>query len=182
LAYTPNQNQQLLAKWKWTLGERNASNSNESILPTHRYTKNQLQVLYQGTFNNGCVVKSGWIALFFQYNTTDLCLGNVVFQDIGWKNNCLSVIGRLAFFDVPDYDNKITVYENDVLYAFSNTAYYGKGVKTYLNIGYKPYKGWGLYLKLSHTWYWNQNSIGSGNETIEGPHQTYLHFLLQYKW
>ena len=182
LAYTPNQNQQLLAKWKWTLGERNASNSNESILPTHRYTKNQLQVLYQGTFNNGCVVKSGWIAHFFQYHLDDLRLGNVVFQDIGWKNNCLSVIGRLAFFDFLDYDNKITVYENDVLYAFSNTAYYGKGVKTYLNIGYKPYKGWGLYLKFSHTWYWNQNSIGSGNETIEGPYQTYLHFLLQYKW
>lgn len=182
MVYTPHQNQQLLAKWQWILGERNASNTSESILPTHRYYKNQLQAIYQGTFSNGCVLKSGWIVHFFQYHTTDLCLGNVLYQDIGWKNNQFSITTRLAFFDVPDYDNKITVYENDVLYAFSNTAYYGKGVKTYLNVCYKPYKGWGLYLKLSHTWYLHKSSIGSGNETIQGPHQTYLHFLLQYKW
>ncbi len=182
MIYTPQQNQQVLARWGWSLAERNATDNNESILPTHRYTKNQLQVLYQGTLKNGCILKSGWIASFFQYNNQPICFGNVIYQDVGWKNNSISIMGRLAFFDIPNYDNKITVYENDVLYAFSNTAYYGKGLKTYLNIGYKPYKGWGIYLKFSHIWYWNQNTIGSGNETIQGPHQTYLHFLLQYKW
>lgn len=182
ITLTPKQNQQVLAKWQWNLSERNAANSNDGILPTYPYTKNKVQITYQGNFTNGLILKSGWVAHFFQYHTDELCSGHLVYQDIGWQNHTLNIVARLAFFDVPDYDNKITVYENDVLYAFSNTAFYRKGIKTYLNIGYKPYKGWGIFLKIAHTWYWNQNSIGTGNEAINGPSQTYFHCLVQYKW
>jgi hypothetical protein len=132
-----------------------------------------VQITYQGNFSNGLILKSGWVAHFYQYHTDELCSGHLVYQDIGWQNHTLNIVARLAFFDVPDYDNKITVYENDVLYAFSNTAFYGKGIKTYLNIGYKPYKGWGIFLKIAHIWHSNQP-----NE----PYQTYLHGLVQYKW
>lgn len=182
ITLTPKQNQQVLAKWQWNLSERNAATSNDGILPTHPYTKNRVLVTYQGYFTNGMILKLGSEIHFFQYHTNELRIGNLMYQDIGWKNNTLNLIARLAFFDIPDYDNKITVYENDVLYAFSNTAYYGKGIRTYLNIGYKPYKGWGIFLKIAHTWYWNQNSIGTGNEAINGPSQTFFHCLVQYKW
>lgn len=182
LFFTPKENQQLSAKWQWNMGERNASNSQESILPTYQYHKNLLQVTYLANLTNGFILKSGWVIHFFQYHTNHLLFGNLLYQDVGWKNSKFSLLARLAFFDIPNYDTKITVYENDVLYAFSNTAYYGQGIRTYLNIGYKPYKGWGLFLKVANTWYSNKNSIGSGNETINGPHQTNFHFLLQYKW
>ena len=99
------------------------------VLFLHHQVKNKVQITYQGNFSNGLILKSGWVAHFFQYHTDELCSGHLVYQDIGWQNNTLNIVARLAFFDVPDYDNKITVYENDVLYAFSNTAYYGKGVK-----------------------------------------------------
>lgn len=182
LTYLLAPNIQAFAKWQWNKQERNALAGTDAILPTFPYTKNLLQIQFQGEWNGGFYVKSGWISRFFQYHTDPVCMGNVIFQDIGYKHPKWQIIGRLAFFDVPDYDNKITVYENDVLYAFSNTAYFGKGIRTYLNVGYKPSKGWGIYLKLAHTFYTAQNHIGSGNDLIEGPHKTIIHTVVQYKW
>jgi hypothetical protein len=180
--YLFTQHMQLLAKWQWNKQERNALAGTDAILPTYPYTKNLLQIQFQGEFNGGFYLKSGWICRFFKYHTDPVCMGNVLFQDIGYKNSRWQLIGRLAFFDVPDYDNKITVYENDVLYAFSNTAYYGKGIRAYINAGVKPAKGWGIYLKIAHTFYTHQQQIGSGNDLIDGPHKTILHVVLQYKW
>lgn len=164
ITYQFKEKQQLAAFWKWNKQERNASTTIDGIVPTYPYTKNQVQIQYQGELNNGFYLKTGWVASFFQYHQDPLTIGNLLFQDIGYKSPLWQLIGRLAFYDIAHYDNKITVYENDVLYAFSNTGYYGKGIRFYLNAGIKPYKGWGIYLK------------------IDGPYPTSLHAVVQYKW
>lgn len=172
--YQLTHTQQLFVKWQWSKQERNASNQNNAILPTYPYTKHNIHVQYQGELPQGVILKSGWVGHVFQYHHNPTSMGNLVFQDIGFKNSQWNLIFRIAFFDVPNYDNKITVYENDVLYAFSNTAYYGKGVRAYVNIGYKPYKGWGIYVKAAHTFNTELNAAY--------PHKTTIHAVVQYTW
>lgn len=172
--YQFNQTQQLFCKWQWSKQERNESAQNQTILPTYAYTKHSIQLQYNGTLKQGLQLKSGWVGRLFQYQNQPICMGHLVFQDIGFKNNQWQIMGRLCFFDIPDYDNKITVYENDVLYAFSNTGYYGKGIRAYVNIGYKPHPLWGIYLKAAHTYY--------TDNIHEIPHQTTIHAVIQYTW
>lgn len=180
--YLITTNQQLFAKWQWSKQERNFSDSNTGFLPTYHYQKNTLLLQYNATLANAIYLKSAIAANSFQFFDPTIYWGYAVFQDIGWKNKYIQLTGRIAFFDVPHYDNKITVHEQDVLYAYSNTAYYGKGIRTYLNIGIFPYKNIAIYLKIANWHYLYQNQIGSGNEIIQGPNKTNLHVLFQYKW
>ncbi|MEL6536700.1 MAG: hypothetical protein AAFQ98_14875, partial [Bacteroidota bacterium] len=46
--------------------------------------------------------------------------------------------GRVAVFHAPDFENRQYAYENHVLYAFAIPAYFGQGIRTYINLRWKP--------------------------------------------
>ncbi len=60
---------------------------------------------------------------------------------------------RLQGFDTRDWDNRIYVYENDVLYAYSSNATYGLGGRFYLNLRWKIIPQLSLYFRVSETIY-----------------------------
>lgn len=60
---------------------------------------------------------------------------------------------RLQGFDARDWDNRIYVYENDVLYAYSSNATYGLGGRFYLNLRWKIIPQLSLYFRVSETIY-----------------------------
>ena len=60
---------------------------------------------------------------------------------------------RLQFFDARDWNNRIYVYEHDVLYAFSIPATYGLGGRAYLCLRWQIIKQLALYLRVSETVY-----------------------------
>lgn len=180
--YLFDDNQQLFAKWQWSKQEQNFSGSENGTLPTYDYHKNSVVVQYSGTFTNGLFLKSSVVANSYQFFDQQVNWGYVVYQDIGYKHPYFQCTARICFFDVPQYEQKITVYEHDVPYTYSNTVYFGNGIRSYLNVGIFPYRGLGIYFKIGHWYYLHQQEIGSGNETIPGPHKTNLHLLLQYKW
>ena len=60
---------------------------------------------------------------------------------------------RLQGFNAQKWDNRIYMYENDVLYSFSIPAIYGLGGKIYLNSRFKIHDIVSLYLKVCETIY-----------------------------
>lgn len=86
--------------------------------------------------------------------TNDWNWGASVLQDIqytfAWKRP-LTLQLRLQAFDIRNWANRIYVYENDVLYAFSIPAVYGQGGRVYLNMRWKICKQLSLYLRASET-------------------------------
>lgn len=60
---------------------------------------------------------------------------------------------RLQGFDIRAWNNRVYLYENDVLYAISNNAAYGRGGRVYLNLRWHIIDQLSLYLKLSETVY-----------------------------
>ena len=60
---------------------------------------------------------------------------------------------RLQGFDTRDWDNRIYVYENDVLYAYSSNATYGLGGRFYLNLRWNIIPQLSLYFRVSETIY-----------------------------
>lgn len=84
-----------------------------------------------------------------------LSVGGSVSQDIEYHVRAIPMVWqlRLQGFDIPQWDNRIYSYENDVLYAFSIPATYGRGGRWYLNGRYHITEQIALYLRLSQTVY-----------------------------
>ncbi|MBI1182971.1 hypothetical protein GC194_01775 [bacterium] len=96
--------------------------------------------------------------------------GMLLFQDLAFKplEQPYSVLMRYAVFNVDDYTARIYTYENDVLYAYSIPAYQGKGYRFYILGRFTIKRNIDLWIKYSQTTYFNQNTVGSGNEQILG--------------
>lgn len=110
-------------------------------------------------------------------------LGYLIYQDLNWRpakgNTSLSM--RYAIFDTDSYDERIYSYENDVLYAFSVPAYYYRGSKVYLMVKYSLTSRVKIWARVSHVWFNNRNSIGSGLDLIDGNRKTEVKAMLQIR-
>ena len=79
----------------------------------------------------------------------------------------LSLRLRLQGFDAQKWENRIYLYEHDVLYAFSIPATYGLGGRAYVCMRWQIIKQLALYLRLSETVYSDKRT------------RTDVHFLLR---
>lgn len=96
--------------------------------------------------------------------------GFLVYQDISYAPLSSRISGnmRLAYFNTPSYNSRIYAYEDDVLYGSGSGNYSGKGIRTYINLRYRPFKKvdiWGRYAIYSYS---GVKAIGSGLDEIEG--------------
>ncbi len=92
------------------------------------------------------------------------------------------ISARVAFFDTDDYDTRLYVTERDVLSAFSVPAFAGTGTRAYLVVQKSLGDKLDAWLKIAHTKYRNQQTIGSGLEEIAGPARTDIRCQLRYRF
>ena len=105
--------------------------------------------------------------------------GISIAQDIayGFQQVPLSLRLRLQGFDANEWNNRIYLYEHDVLYAFSIPATYGIGGRAYLCLRWQIIPQLALYARVSETVY--QPSWAS---THSRPNtRTDIHLLLRAK-
>ncbi len=109
-----------------------------------------------------------------------LGLGFALSQDIAYtfSNVPITLQTRFSAFHIPNYDNRIYFYENDVLYAYSIPALYGIGGRFYLNARYRINSHISLYLKASHTVF---SADWVRIQDLPHPRRTDIHCLLRLK-
>ena len=109
--------------------------------------------------------------------------GFMVFQDLQFKPRkvALSATARIAWFSTDTYDARIYAYENDLLYTFSIPSYYGKGIRTYLNLQYQISQKIDLWFKIANTSWNDRTTISSGYNEINGNNRTELKLQLRLK-
>ncbi len=110
--------------------------------------------------------------------------GFIIYQDIIYKpiTSPLSFTARLAYFDIEDYAARIYAYENDILYSFSIPAYFGEGIRYYLNIRHKINKTLTCEVRWEETRFRDRNVISSGNEEIDGSVRSRFKIQLRAKF
>lgn len=88
-------------------------------------------------------------------NQSPLPYGVSLAQDIAYTFSRLPLALRLRaqFFDARNWDNRIYLYEHDVLYAFSIPASYGLGGRAYVCLKWQAHPHIALYCRLSETIY-----------------------------
>ena len=96
--------------------------------------------------------------------------GYLISQNLSYKipDKHLSINFLYALFDTDTYNERIYVYENDVLYGYSVPAFYGKGIRCMFLIAWAPSRWFEIWAKYGQTWYSDRDVIGSGLEMISG--------------
>ncbi len=121
---------------------------------------------------------------FSAYKLQTFQTGVMLLQDISYQLNSIPIQfnGRFAWFNTSDYASRIYAYERDILYAFSVPAYYGNGVRTFVNLKYQPAKSVRIWLRYARTAYFDRDVVGSGLDEIEGSKRDELKLQLQLKF
>ena len=119
------------------------------------------------------------ITLRGQWNVSGAGRGALTFIDFQKEiGACFRLYSRVQLHNTPDFDHRLYVYENDVLYAFSVPAFYGIGHRVYLMVRYK--KGvHTFWIKAAQTNQCEAKTIGSGLEERIGPFRSEI--TIQYK-
>lgn len=145
--------------------------------------KQQIRIHIKHIFNDTWEIRNRIETSKYKKENTRLN-AYMLYQDIIYNNNKipLSIKFRYAIFNTDSYHTRIYAYENDLLYTFSNPAYYYKGSRIYINLKYSYNTHLKLYAKLSQTKYSNKENIGSGNSLIEGNTKTEIKFQAIYKF
>lgn len=104
------------------------------------------------------------------YQDHEYSRGVMLYQDFVYSPDWapLKAQMRIALINTDDYDTRIYAYENDVLYAFSVPAYFGRSTRFYLNLSYKASRRLSFWLRFAQTYFADREEISSGLERIEG--------------
>jgi hypothetical protein len=100
--------------------------------------------------------------------------GYLMYQDVLYRpyDLPLDITFRYALFSTDSWDSRIYAYENDVLYAFSIPAYYGRGQRVYLMARYKMNRRFTFWFRVARATWFDRNTIGSGADQVNGDHKT----------
>ncbi|MDR1683041.1 MAG: helix-hairpin-helix domain-containing protein [Candidatus Symbiothrix sp.] len=88
----------------------------------------------------------------------------------------------LGYFQTDDWDTRISVYEKNILYAFSFPTYYGQGLRYALLCKWQINKQLAFYFKCGSSHSFDREIVGSAWEAIEGNAKTDVFGLLKYRF
>ena len=105
--------------------------------------------------------------------------GISAFQDVEYRfiNVPIVLQFRAQAFDAREWNNRVYIYENDVLYAYAIPFVYGLGGRFWLNARYKINDTFSLYLRVSETVY--QGAWAAAHKKMNT--RTDVHALLRVK-
>ena len=102
-----------------------------------------------------------------------------LFQDVEYKLANVPIVLQLRAqaFDAREWNNRVYMYENDVLYAYSIPFVYGFGGRFWLNARYKINDTFSVYLRVSETIYQQKWAFEHDKKST----RTDVHALLRVK-
>ncbi len=110
--------------------------------------------------------------------------GIVLYQDLLYRaiGSPVSFSTRFAIFDTDGYQVRYYAYERDVLNDFSIPAYYDRGTRFYLNMGYRISRQWRLEARYARSYFTNLSAIGSGLDEINGQSRSDVKLQLRLEF
>ncbi len=108
------------------------------------------------------------IILFSEPERTET--GYMLYHDAIIRSSTLPIdlTFRISLFSTDGYNSRIYTYEHDLLYAFSVPCYFDDGLRWYFLLKWEATKNISIWARYSSVKYLNRETIGSGNEVIDG--------------
>lgn len=183
LRYTPTKKLQITARFKTEHKEQNpdAGSISRGLVPLLK-TNYRLECNWQ--FHRK--LKSQQRIELIQYQKAEKSaeLGYLIYQDLHYSPLSSKLSGniRLAYFNTASYNSRIYAYEDDLLSGSGSGGYYGKGIRTYLNLRYRLLRSLDLWGRYALYFYPGKAVIGSGLDEITGNKKSDLKFQVRYQF
>lgn len=95
--------------------------------------------------------------------------GFLIFQDVRFApSKKLIAYARIIFFQTDSFNSAVYEFENDLVGVMPNLAMYGKGLRWYFMIRYKPLSYLNISAKYSETYKPDESYLSSGDNEIIG--------------
>lgn len=161
ITYTTNSNWIFSARYRY----KDKDNTRQSLRFLITYSGKRLQLRTQV---EACLQRS------------DTVSNGVIFtQAVSYSvSKRYSLYANAAYFHTDDFASRLYAYERGMQYQFSNASYYGKGIHAALLVTAQLTNSLKTLLKISHTHYYNRNTIGTADRTIFSNHQTDIELQL----
>lgn len=123
-------------------------------------------------------------AVKYQHQPDEAKFGYLFFQDVKYRPNDkpFDISFRYALFNTDTYDTRIYAYESDVLYKFSIPGYYYQGQRYYLMFHWDVTQRIDFWMRFSQTAYFDRNTIGSGQDEIDGNKKSEITAQMRFKF
>lgn len=183
IAHTIRRKRSIYLQYRYERKQENADGDSRNDIVVDRST-HRLRLNYQQHISSNIELRSRVeVSRFnkenFQAN------GILLYQDLIYSNlkSPFSLAGRLAYFDVNDFDARIYAYERDLLYEFSIPFFNGRGWRYYTHLKYKVNRSIMAEIRWSHTIYTDgRETIGSGNTEILGNDLSQIKAQIRFKF
>jgi hypothetical protein len=176
--HTPNSRISGYAHYRYKTRENMISNT-DFVNDFGMNSKQSLRVHFDHRISENMTLKNR-----LEYGFSNKNKGFLMYQDVQYKfrKTPLSATFRYAVYDTDNFDMRIFVYENDVLYGSTLQSYYYKGSRFFVLLQYQPVRKITFWLKYSNTNIANRNTIGSGLEQISGRDRAEVRFQVRWRF
>ena len=106
--------------------------------------------------------------------------GGMVSGTMAYIHRWLRLNAGLGYFRTDSYDSRVYLYESSPLYTYSSMQFYGEGLRYWLMLRAQVRKNLMLTVKAGSTKYYDQHTIGSSYQQVDGSSLTDLD--LQLRW
>ncbi|RAU82197.1 ComEA family DNA-binding protein [Pontibacter arcticus] len=181
LYFKPNRQTSLYAQFRTESKGLNAPNNDTKIDYVAQALRRNYLLYYEFAPTKTVQLKSRVQFSSFEHNAAPTT-GYLIAQDINFDFNRIRLSTRYAIFDTDNYDTRQYTFERDVLGAFSIPAFSGKGTRLYLLVQLSPLRDLDFWVKYGFMHYRNQDSVGSGLDTIEGARRSDVKAQVRYRF
>jgi len=181
--YRMNKKLKLSSRFKQQVREENPENIIAGFgLETVDKQNYRFEIIY--SLNDRFSLRNRAEIVRFQKGAAKYELGFLNYQDIIYKPLSSKLSGNIRFgiFDTESFNSRIYAYENDVLYSYSVPAYQGKGIRFYINGRYTLVRDFDIWLRYSLTSFYDQETVGSGNDQIKGNKRSDVRLQIRYQF
>jgi hypothetical protein len=166
--------------------EKNQNRSSTSTTGVDRMEKAQkgsyrLEMNYE--LNEKVKLKSRFEFSYFQSGQQKTTIGFYSGHDIGLMSPSqkYKLWFRYAIYDIPEWENRIYAYENDVLYSFSVPAFNSKGTRFIIMAKTDIFQGLELSIRYALSQFQGMRTWGSGNDRVSSGDDPFLTVQLRVK-
>jgi hypothetical protein len=170
LTCTPNKQVELYSRYRHQTKPLKVTDSGQVIRPTEATPRKDWRIQLTCQVNRKCRLRTRLEAVWYGHAPQQET-GFLFFQDFQykppfqpWRLNL-----RLQYMETGGYNSRIYAIENMVLYNMTIPAFFDKGFRYFVNIGYRigQKNKFLLALAFAQTVYPSKTTIGTGNDAIE---------------
>lgn len=183
LSYSPTYELEMFIRYRYKNKKKDFT-AEDKIKYTLPYIQQKCRYQLNYTLKDKLLLKTIVDYARINFQSQPASTGFLISQSATYKFNSLpfqlDVSG--AWFNTDDYNARLTIYEKNVLYAFSMPSFYYKGTRLAINARYELNKHIIIQAKYGTTHYLNREKISSALEEIDGSTKSDLYLQLRLKF